>query len=173
MRKGCTRCDRWRRSQWLSEVASRKFYGTKSVADTSVSLSAEPAMMFGSAPPPFKERAPLPATVSSLSYRIASVRAHVNCGGFKMSHRSKPPRQSADARGPKVVRTHANVKSVGTHKRRGRQGAHHPIDVKTERDWNDPELKFPNGSPGSGSGPGSSGPPTTGSIGPGGVLGST
>jgi hypothetical protein len=81
-----------------------------------------------------------------------------------MSHRNNPPRQSPLGRGPKVVTAHAGVKSVGTHKSR----------KSLNKDWNDPEAKFPNGSPGAGSAPGSSGPPTTGScIGPGGPLGST
>jgi hypothetical protein len=81
-----------------------------------------------------------------------------------MSHRNSPPRQSPLGRGPKVVTTHAGVKSVGTHRSRK-----HVVGL----DWNDPEAKLPNGSPGAGSAPGSSGPPTTGaSIGPGGPLGS-
>jgi hypothetical protein len=82
---------------------------------------------------------------------------------------------SKEAASRKPVTAHDGVRSVNTHGgKRGRKQRTHPIDVKTERDWNDPELKFPNGSPGSGSGPGSAGPPTTGSsIGPGGPLGST
>jgi hypothetical protein len=32
-----------------------------------------------------------------------------------MSHRNKPPRMSANGRGPKVVCAHAGVKSLGTH----------------------------------------------------------
>lgn len=38
-------------------------------------------------------------------------------------------------------------------------------------DFNDPDTRLQNGSPGSGSAPGSSGPPTTGAVGPGGALG--
>jgi hypothetical protein len=87
-----------------------------------------------------------------------------------MSHKNL--KTSADVQSRKPVVAHAGVKSVHTHKKRGRKGHYHPIDVA-----NLPAQKLSDvlpGSPGSGSAPGANGPPTTGSsIGPGGPLGST
>ena len=84
-----------------------------------------------------------------------------------MSHNSKPcPTPSVDALSRKPVIAHAGVKSVHTHKPRGRRGRHWPVDVERE-------AKVLPGSPGSGSAPGANGPPTTGaSVEPGGPLGS-
>jgi hypothetical protein len=94
---------------------------------------------------------------------------------MRRNHASKPaPRTSPimDSRAP--VCAHGNCKSVNTHpsSKRGRKGRRHPIDVA--RNFDDPEIRFPNGAPGSnaGAGPGSDGPPVTGGIGPGGPLGS-
>ncbi len=70
----------------------------------------------------------------------------------------------------KVITTHEDVKSVGTHKTKGRKSRHWPMrapqNVKTPRGDVLP------GSPGSGAAPGANGPPTTGAMGPGGPLGS-
>jgi hypothetical protein len=86
-----------------------------------------------------------------------------------MSHKNL--KTSVDAQSRKPVVAHAGVKSVHTHKRRGRKGPYHPIEVAN---LPKPTLaKVLPGSPGSGSAPGANGSPTTGGISPGGPLGST